>query len=110
MKYAVEELYSWFRKNQDYFIEQDADITFTDKGRNSASVAVYSSKYLLDIVAWDHESCLDIAVMVVESEETKYFHTGGCANKNEFVKYLNESLFWYKNQNENTKPGPSTRK
>jgi hypothetical protein len=102
MKFAVDELYSWFRKNQEYFIEQGADITFIDKGRNSASVAVNGSKYLLDIVAWDHESCLDIAVMVVATEETKYIHTGDCANKNEFIEFLNETLSWYKKQSDNT--------
>ncbi len=100
--YAVNELYSWFRKNQDYFIGQDVEITYTDKGRNSASVAVNGPEYLVDIVSWDNASCLDIAVMVVSSEETKYLHSGSCADKEEFIGNLNESLTWYKCQTDNT--------
>ncbi len=81
--YAVNELYKWFRKHQDYFIGLDVDITYIDKGRNSASVGVNGSEYLVDIVAWDNASCLDIAVMVVTSKETKYLHAGNCSSKKE---------------------------
>ncbi len=100
--YAVNELYSWFRENQDYFIDHNIEITYSDKGRDSASVGVNGSEYLIDIVAWDNASCLDIAVMVVSSGETKYLHTGSCISKREFIKNINASLDWYKNQIGNT--------
>ena len=96
--YAVNYLYGWFREYQDYFIGLEVDITYIDKGRNSASIAVNGPEYLIDIVAWDNASCLDIAVMDIATKETKYLHTGSCPSKEEFISNLNASLNWYKSR------------
>lgn len=97
-QYAVGELYSWFKANQDYFLSCGMDIEFKDTGENSASVNLESSKHIVQLCAWDHASCLDIQILDVASEESIFPHAGECKTQTEFVAELSKFLDWQKTQ------------
>lgn len=91
-------LYSWFQKNSDQFVAGGAELEFRDSGHGSARVRLETSVYLAELCAWDHEKCLDIQVMEIQSEESTFLHTGSCDTTQKFKEHLDEFLTWYKRE------------
>ena len=97
-QYAVSVLYDWFKLNQDYFIGTKMELEFKDTGRNSASVTLECDSHIMQLLAWDHASCLDIQIMEADTEEVTFPHTGDCSSRKEFESLLNEFISWHKRQ------------
>ena len=94
----VLELYCWFNENKDCFLSSCDDLEFKDSGRGSACVNLETKKYIVSICAWDHACCLDIQVMVIESEKSSFPHTGDCTSIEEFKNYLKNFTIWFKKE------------
>jgi hypothetical protein len=90
-----EELYVWFKENQESFASRCGEIEFKDFGRGSASVILVSEKYIASVSAWNRALCLDIEVLEVETEDCKFPHVGDCKSMEEFRFHLNEFLTWF---------------
>lgn len=92
----VEVLYSWFQDNRGLFVTSCSELEFKDTGRGSARVLLESDSYIMDICVWDHEECLDIQILKIESEESSFPHAGDCKSIIELKTHLNEFLKWFK--------------
>ena len=97
-KYAVTELYSWFKNNQEYLVANNNEISFKDSGRNSAAVAIQNNTHVIQLCAWDHASCLDIEILEIDNEKFTLPHTGTCHSKIQFIEELDKFLTWHKNE------------
>lgn len=92
----VLELYSWFNENKEYFVTSCRNVEFKDSGRGSACVNLETERYIISVCAWDHACCLDIQVMEVKSEESRFPHMGDCESIDEFKGYLKDFSAWLK--------------
>lgn len=95
---SVAVLYSWFQKNKDLFVAGGAELEFRDSGHGSAYVRLETASHLAELCAWDHEKCLDIQVIDIQSEESKFPHSGSCDSMQEFEEHLGQFLTWYKRE------------
>jgi hypothetical protein len=94
--YAVSELERWFKAHEEYF-EKTGAVRYKDSGMGSATVRIETKKYLIDISAWDHATCLDIQILEIETAASTFPHVGDCETKSEFLKRLNLLTEWFDN-------------
>ena len=95
---AVAALYSWFQENRETLISSSAELEFKDTGRGSGSVRLETKTYIIDLSAWDHAISLDIQVIEVKTEVSRFLYTGECGSIEEFGNHLNEFLIWFKRE------------
>jgi|GEM_PF-3011694 len=101
--YAVDTLKTWYQTNQEQFEKQCISNEFKDSGHSSAAVLLETNNHLIDISAWNHASCLDIQILEIESEESRFLTIGDCETKLIFVKHLESFITWLNNET-NKKP------
>jgi hypothetical protein len=97
-EYAVSSLKYWFHENHDIFTIYSATSEFKDSGHGSACVVLETERYLIDICAWDHASCLDIQILEIDSEESTFQHIGDCETRQVFHECLQKFMGWLKNE------------
>ncbi|MEE9343727.1 MAG: hypothetical protein V3V12_08860 [Gammaproteobacteria bacterium] len=96
--YAVKTLEAWYQAQLGEFKEQCVSNKFKDSGHGSASVQLETSKYIIDVSAWNHASCLDIQILEIESEESTFPTVGDCETKIIFEKHLESFMRWFNNE------------
>ncbi len=92
IQYAVSTLYGWFNLNKSFFLEHGVDIEFRDSGHGSAYVRIETELSLSEAIAWDHASCLNIQIIEIKTEDSKYLHEGSCYTKEIFESHLEKFL------------------
>jgi hypothetical protein len=96
--YAIVTLDAWFHNYREHFQRCGASINFKSPGRGSASIQIETSKYLIDISAWNHASCLDIQILEIKTKNSTFPTTGECKTRSTFEKHLEYFLAWFNNE------------
>jgi hypothetical protein len=94
--YAVATLKKWFELNSPLFHSYGTIAEYKESDRGSANVQIDTGKYLIDVCAWNHASCLDIQTIDIETEKSEFPHVGDCCSKQEFEQHLQDLIRWYK--------------
>ena len=95
-------LTNWHLRNAQAFTGARAETKLhRDRDRaGTASLEIYTSLYLIEILAWDNAWCLDVQIIELATEAVAFPTVGAQQNREQFEHQLAEFLRWFETSHE----------